>query len=128
MCSPERWYFVLRTFPRALLVIGVVVAATTAGCGVDKAQPCKNIEQEIQSLKAGMKEITDLQTLSDTFRDSATKIRNEGESVGGDVENASGEAATALENLADRLSKGAPEQSDFASLVEAGPKIESACA
>ncbi|MGH3942963.1 MAG: hypothetical protein ACRDTG_30950 [Pseudonocardiaceae bacterium] len=119
----------LRTVPRALFVIGVVVAATTAGCGADKAQTCKNIEQEIQSLQAGMKEITDLQALSNTFRESATKIRNEGESVGGDVENASGEAATALEQLADRLSQGAkPEQAEVASLRQAGPKIQSACA
>ncbi|MGH3929138.1 MAG: hypothetical protein ACRDTF_04090 [Pseudonocardiaceae bacterium] len=112
-----------------LFVMGVMVAATTAGCGVDKAQPCKNIEQEIQSLQAGMKEVNDLQALSETLRDSATKIRDEGESVGGDVENASGEAATALERLADRLSQGgAPEPAEVASLREASPKIQSACA
>jgi len=129
MYSPERRYLVLRTVPRALLVMGVVVAATTAGCGVDKAQPCKNIEQEIQSLQAGMKDINDLQALSATLRDSATKIRNEGESVGGDVENASGEAATALEHLADQLSQGGTlQQSDVAPLREVGPKIGSACA
>lgn len=129
MRSPERRYFVLRTVPRALFVMGVLVAATTAGCGVDKAQPCKNIEQEIQSLQAGMKESTDLQALSETLRGSATKIRDEGESVGGDVENASGEAATALEHLADQLSEGGTlQQSDVAPLREAGPKIGSACA
>lgn len=120
----------LRTVPRVLFVMGVVAAATTAGCGgVDKTQPCKNIQQEIQNLlQTGMNQINDPQALSNTLRESATKIRNEGEPVGGDVEQASDEAGAALEHLADRLTQGAPQQSDLDPLIEAGTKIRSACA
>lgn len=118
-----------RTVPRVLFVMGVVAAATTAGCAVDKAQPCKNIQQEIQNLlRNGVQQINDPQALIKTLRESAARIRKEGDPVGGDVERASDEAGTALEHLADRLAEGPPQQSDLDPLLQAGTKIGSACA
>lgn len=120
----------LRTVPRVLFAMGVAAVAATAGCGgVDKTQPCKNIQLEIQNLlQNGIKQINDPPALSQTLRDGATKIRDEGEPVGGDVEQASDDAGTALENLADRLAEGSPQQSDLDPLIDAGTKIRSACA
>ncbi|MGH3795281.1 MAG: hypothetical protein ACRDSP_10360 [Pseudonocardiaceae bacterium] len=114
-----------------LVAIGVVAAAaTTAGCGggVDKAQPCKNIQQEIQNLfQTSAKQINDPKALIGTLKDGATKIRNEGDPVGGDVKKAADEAGTALDQLADKMSHGTPTQADLDPLLKAGGNIKSAC-
>ena len=122
----------LRTVPRVLVAMGVVAAAaTTAGCGggVDKTQPCNDIQQEIQNLvQTAAGQAKDPAALNKTLRDSAAKIRDRGAPVGDEVEHASDEAATALEQLADRLTEGTPQQADLAPLVDAGKKIRDACA
>lgn len=110
----------------------MAVAATTAGCGgetVDKPQACANIQQEFQSLvQAGTQQREDPQALAETLRSSATKIRDQGAAVeGDDVEQATHDAATALEQLADRLAAGEPQQADLNTLVESGTKIRAAC-
>lgn len=123
----------LRTVPRVLVAVGVVVAAATAaGCGgddtVDKTQACANIQQEFMNLvQAGTQQRQDPQALAETLRNSATKIREQGGSVKGDVEQATGEAATALDQLADRLAAGGPQQSDLDTLVDSGTRIRAAC-
>lgn len=124
----------LRTIPRVLAAMAVVAAAaTTAGCGdavttADKNQACTNIQQEFQNLvQAGTQQRQDPQALSETLRGSATKIRDQGAAVKGDVEQATGEAATALEQLASRLASGTPEQADLNTLVQSGTKISTAC-
>ncbi|MGH3925298.1 MAG: hypothetical protein ACRDTT_20965 [Pseudonocardiaceae bacterium] len=120
----------LRTIPRVLVAMGVVAAATTAACGgADKTEACNNIQQEVQNLfQTASQQIDDPQALASTLRDSATRIRDEGEPVGGAVEQASGETATALNQLADRLAAGSTQQSDLDPLVDAGTKIREACA
>lgn len=129
----ERWSSVLRTIPCVLVAVGVVAAAAAAaGCGADKTadktQACANIQQEFQSLvQAGTQQRQDPQALSESLRNSATKIRDQGGAVEGDVEQATSEAATALEQLADRLTTGTPQQSDLDTLVESGTKIRAAC-
>ncbi|MGH3917321.1 MAG: hypothetical protein ACRDTC_28505 [Pseudonocardiaceae bacterium] len=108
-----------------------MAVAAAAGCGgVDKTQPCMNIQQEIQSLlQIGINQVNDPPALATTLRESATKIRNEGEPVGGDVEQAADEAGTALERLAERLGEdGEPQQSDLDPLLKAGADIRAACA
>ena len=121
----------LRTIPRVLVAMGVVAAvATTAACGgADKTEACNNIEQEVQNLfQTASQQIDDPQALANTLRDSATKIRDEGEPVGGAVEQASEETASALTQLADRLAEGNAQQSDLDPLLQAGTKIREACA
>lgn len=120
----------LRLIPRVLVTMGVVaVAATTTACGADKQEACKNIQQEIQTLfQTASKQIDDPQALGNTLRDSAGKIRDQGGPVGGDVEQASEDAAGALERVAERMADGAPQQSDLRPLVDAGTKLREACA
>jgi hypothetical protein len=125
---------VLGTVPRVLIALGVVAAAATAtGCGdsaakVDKTQACTSIQQEFQNLlQAGIAQREDPQALSGTLRSSATKIRDQGSAAEGDLGQATGEVATALEQLADRLRTGTPQQSDLDTLVESGTKIGEAC-
>ena len=122
----------LRMIPRVLVTIGVVAAAATVpGCaGVDKTQPCKNIQQEIGTMfQTSAKQVNDRNAMAGSLKTSAAKIRNEGKPVGGDVEKASDEAATAVENLADKLAHGAtPQQADLDPLLKAGSNIKSACA
>ena len=122
----------LRMIPRVLVTIGVVAAAATVpGCGgVDKAQPCKNIQQEIQTMfQTSAKQRNDPKAMAGSLKASATKIRNEGKPVGGDVEKASDEAATAVEQLAGKLANGAAtQQADLDPLLKAGSNIKSACA
>jgi hypothetical protein len=114
-----------------LVAMGVVtVAATTAGCGggVDKTQSCNDIQQEIRNLvQTAADQVQDPEALGKSLRDSAVKIRDQGAPVGGDVEQATDEAAKALEQVADQLAEGPPQQSDLAPLVEAGSKIREAC-
>lgn len=120
----------LRMIPRVLVAMGVVATiATTAGCGADKQEACKSIEQEIQNLfQTASKQIDDPEALTTTLRDSATKIRDQGGPVGGDVEKASEDAAGALERVADRMADGSTQQSDLQPLVDAGTKLREACA
>jgi hypothetical protein len=121
---------VLRMIPRGLVTIGVVaVAATTTACGgVDKTQPCKNIQQEIQTLvQTSSKQVNDPKAMAATVKNSAAKIRDEGEPVGGEVKKASDEAATALEQLAAKLTSGTPQQADLDPLLKAGSNIKAAC-
>jgi ABC-type transporter Mla subunit MlaD len=114
-----------------LVAMGVVTAvATSAGCGgsVDKTQPCNDIQQEIRNLvQTAADQVKDPEALGKSLRDSAAKIRDQGAPVGGDVKQASDDAAKALEQVADRLAEGPPQQSDLAPLVEAGSKIGKAC-
>lgn len=120
----------LRTIPRVLAAIGVAaVAATTAACGgADKTQACDNIEQEFQNLvQATSQHIDDPEAMANSVRQSAEKIREEGEPVGGDVEAATEEAATALTRLAERVADGTIQQTDLDPLVTAGTKIRQAC-
>lgn len=121
----------LRMIPRVLVAIGIVAAtATTAGCGgADKAEACKSIEQEIQSLfQKSSTQVNDPQALAKSLRDSATKIRDQGEPVGDEVEQASQDAAGALEKVADSIADGSPQQSDLQPLLDAGTKLRTACA
>lgn len=120
----------LRMIPRVLVAIGVVAAtATTAGCGADKAEACKSIEQEIQSLfQKATTQVNDPQALAASLRDSATKIRDQGEPVGDEVEQASQDAAGALDKVADSIADGSPQQSDLQPLLDAGTKLRTACA
>lgn len=121
----------LRLIPRVLVAMGVVAAAaTTTACGADKQEACKNIQQEIQNLaQTASKQIDDPQALGNTLRDSAGRIREQGGPVGGDVEQASEEAAGALERVAGRMADGTPPQAaDLTPLVDAGTKVREACA
>lgn len=116
--------------PRVLLVVGIAAtAATAAGCGgADKTEACNNIQQEFQNLvRTATQQREDPPALAETLRSSATKIRDQGKPVEGDVEQATGEAATALEQLADRLTSGSQQQSDLDTLVDSGTKIREAC-
>lgn len=127
---PERWSSVLGMIPRVLIAMGVVAAvAATTGCGADKQEACKNIEQEIQTLfQKASTQINDPQALAQTLRDSAEKVRDQGGPVGGDVESASEDAAGALERVADRMADGKTQQSDLQPLLDAGTKLRQACA
>ncbi|HEU0089038.1 MAG TPA: hypothetical protein VFQ77_15550 [Pseudonocardiaceae bacterium] len=113
-----------------MLVTVTVAAAATAGCGgADKTQACKNIQQEIQNLvQTSLQQRKDPQALTKTLQDSATKIRDQGEPVGGDLEQAAEQAASALTTLSERMAQGVPQQSDLDPLVEAGTRIREACA
>lgn len=121
----------LRTIPRVLGAVAVIAAAaTTAGCGgADKTQACENIQQEIQHLvQTGIEQRSDPPAFAKSLQDSAATIRNEGEPVGGDVEQAAEQAATALEKLSERMTQGSLQQADLNPLVEAGTQIREACA
>ena len=120
----------LGMIPRVLVAVGVVAAvATTTGCGADKQEACKNIEQEIQTLfQRASTQIDDPQALAQSLRDSAGRVRDQGGPVGGDVEQASEDAAGALERVADRITDGKTQQSDLQPLLDAGAKLRQACA
>ena len=92
---------------RLLAVVGVVAAVvTTTGCTADKAEACKNIDQEIQALfQVAPKQAHDKPVLARTLHEAAGKIRDEGGPVGGNVEEASENAAVALERVADRVNE-----------------------
>ena len=120
----------LRTVLRVLVAMGVVAAAaTTAGCGggADKTQACADIQQEIRRLaETAAAQSQDPEALGTSLRDSAAKIRDQGVPVGGDVKQASEEAATTLSQFADRVAEGTWQQADLASLVEANNRIREA--
>lgn len=119
----------LQMVPRLLVAVGVVAAVlTTTGCGADKAEACKNIDQQIQSLfREAPKLLHDKPALAKTLRDAAAKIRDEGGPVGDDVEDASKNAAVALEHVADRVNKGVAQKSDIQLLLDAGTRLNQVC-
>lgn len=119
----------IRMVSRLLAATGIVaVAATTTGCAADKAQACKNIDQQIQALfQTAPKQLHDKPALATTLRDAAGKIRDEGEPVGGAVEQASDNAAGALERVAGRVNRGEARVSDLQLLLDAGARLNQAC-
>lgn len=120
---------VLRMVPRLLVAVGVMATVvTTTGCGADKAEACKNIDQQIQTLfQTVPKLIRDKPALATTLREAAGTIRDEGGPVGGDVEEASENAADALERVAGRVHQGEARRSDIQLLLDAGTRLNQAC-
>lgn len=120
---------VLRMIPRLLVAVGVVATvATTTGCGADKAEACKNIDQEIQTLfQEAPKQAHDKPALAKTLREAAGRIRDAGGPVGGNVGEASKNAAVALERVGDRVNKGEAQKSDLQLLLDAGTRLNQAC-
>ncbi|MGH4027109.1 MAG: hypothetical protein ACRDRV_21270 [Pseudonocardiaceae bacterium] len=115
--------------PRLLVAVGVVAAVvTTTGCAADKAEACQNIDQEIQALfRTAPRQAHDKPVLARTLHAAAGKIRAEGGPVGGDVEEASENAAVALDHVAGRVIKGEAQKSDLELLLDAGTRLNQVC-
>ncbi|GAA2443634.1 hypothetical protein GCM10010191_70270 [Actinomadura vinacea] len=99
-----------------LAIGGALLTSTACGPlsaitgGGDKDAACKNIRTELSSVqsKIASPDVSNPGASSaanaQTFRDTASKIRSEGQKAGGDVETAAGKVATGLESLAGSMS------------------------
>lgn len=97
-------HFVLRNHLRALVITAVLTAAAggVAACGDGDTQvACDSIQAETRAVLDRVKGV-ELQARAQIYRDSATKIRNEGKQVGGDVEKAADKLAADLESASER--------------------------
>jgi hypothetical protein len=97
----------------ALLTSTACGALSAATGGGDKDAACKAIRTELSSVQSKITS-PDLSNPgassaanAQVFRDTANKIRTEGQKAGGDVETAAGKVATDLEGLAGSSSPGA---------------------
>ncbi|WP_395106631.1 hypothetical protein [Actinomadura sp. SCN-SB] len=100
----------------ALVIGGALLASSACGAvssltgGAAKDEACRNIRNELSSVQGKMAspDITNpgasTSANAQLFRDTASKIRSEGQKAGGDVETAAGKVATDLEQLATTLS------------------------
>jgi ABC-type transport system substrate-binding protein len=100
----------------ALAIGGTLLASTACGPfstlagGADKDEACKNIRTELSSVQGKMASPDTTNpgasnaANAQLFRDTASKIRSEGQKAGGDVETSAGKVATDLEGLATTLS------------------------
>ena len=131
----------------ATTLVGVVAVGGlmlgSTGCGaVDaiaggkKKTACKNIETELRSFSTGGMSMTSPSGASQTaqkFTDTASKVRSEGQSAGGDVESAATAFAGDLDQTAEMLRKlssgdtsslGRP---DTAAMQQHGNDLAKAC-
>ncbi|GAA3986634.1 hypothetical protein GCM10023085_80960 [Actinomadura viridis] len=98
-----------------LAIGGALLTSTACGplgslAGGDKDAACKNIRSELSSVQSkiatpnmsnpGASGAANAQV----YRETASKIRSEGQKAGGDVETAAGKVATDLEGLATMMS------------------------
>ncbi|NVI86813.1 hypothetical protein [Actinomadura sp. BRA 177] len=97
-----------------IIAVGGLLLGST-GCGaVDaiaggkKTTACKNIEKELRSFSNDKTTVTSLggaAGAAQKFSDTASKVRSEGQSAGGDVESAATAFAGDLDNAAEMLRK-----------------------
>ncbi len=124
-----------------VLAVGGLMLGST-GCGaVDtltggkKTTACKNIERELRSFSTSGKSMSSpggADATAQKFSDTATKIRSEGQSAGGDVESAASAFADDLDKTADmlrQLSSGNlnMQRPDTAAMQQHGNDLADAC-
>ncbi|MFB4316557.1 hypothetical protein [Actinomadura sp. 21ATH] len=133
----------------AIRLAGVVVIGgallTSTGCGAlssvagggDKDAACKNIRTELSSVQSKISSPdmsnpgASAAANAQLYRDTASKIRSEGQKAGGDVETAAGKVATDLEGLATMMSNlgsgKTPSSSGTSSFIQNAAELGKAC-
>ncbi|XRQ09710.1 hypothetical protein ACN3XK_02030 [Actinomadura welshii] len=125
----------------ALAIGGLMLGSTGCGAldsvvGGKKTTACKNIETELRSFSTAGLSTSSPGGANDTaqkFTDTASKIRSEGQSAGGDVETAATAFAGDLDETADllrQMSSGNTtnlRQPDTAAMRQHGNDLAKAC-
>jgi hypothetical protein len=127
----------------AVVIGGALLTSTGCGAlsavtgGADKDAACKNIRNELSSVQSKISSPNmsnpgaSNNANAQLYRDTASKIRSEGQKAGGDVETAAGKVATDLEGLATMMSNlgsgNPPSSNTGSSFIKNAAELGKAC-
>lgn len=113
---------------KAVLGAGVLATALLSGCSGGDTAACEAITKELNTIATeGMKQISDPAALAKTYSDGAAKVRAEGAKAGGDVQSASDELATVMEDFGKTLTANNGQIPDAGAFSAASVKVTEAC-
>ncbi|SEG94678.1 hypothetical protein SAMN04489712_1504 [Thermomonospora echinospora] len=122
-----------------LAIGGVMLSSTACLPGLDgvtgggeKTAACNAMTQEISSVSTrATQNLSNPTAMAQIYSDAATKVRAEGQKAGGDVQEAAGQVADDLEELAQLLrdlDSGNIRVPDTSKLTTSGARLQQACA